>query len=80
MLPSLRMADEQFRAADRTVRLWNIDSGEQLYSFQGHEATVHCVTISRDGTELYPLVVTVQCASGNFCLEYVWPLKKVARL
>jgi WD40 repeat protein len=34
---------------DRTVRLWDVETGEVLHSFAGHEADVQSVVFSPDG-------------------------------
>lgn len=35
---------------DKTVRLWNFSNGQQIRSFDGHDAVVRCVCFSPDGT------------------------------
>lgn len=39
-------------AADRTIYLWNLHTGEVLKKFTGHTATVTCVTFTDDGGKL----------------------------
>jgi WD40 repeat protein len=34
---------------DRTVRLWDVESGHELQRFEGHTGTVHGVAFSPDG-------------------------------
>ena len=36
--------------ADKTVRLWDIETGEQRQMFNGHTASVYSVAFSSDGT------------------------------
>ena len=36
-------------SADRTVRLWNVQTGKELHCFTGHTAEVIGVAISPDG-------------------------------
>ncbi|HKI34834.1 MAG TPA: WD40 repeat domain-containing protein, partial [Gemmataceae bacterium] len=37
---------------DRTVKLWDAATGQELTTFRGHGATVYTVTYSRDGRVL----------------------------
>jgi WD40 repeat protein len=37
---------------DRTVSLWNVKTGKQIFTFFGQEAEVHAVAISPDGKKL----------------------------
>jgi WD40 repeat protein len=37
---------------DKTVRVWNVASGEELYQLQGHGGTVYSVALSSDGKVL----------------------------
>jgi WD40 repeat protein/serine/threonine protein kinase len=48
---------------DKTVRLWNVETGEQLACFVGHEQTVRTVAISPDGKRI---------ASGGFDQVRLW--------
>ncbi len=34
---------------DKTVRVWNLDSGQCLHILQGHTSTVNCVSLTPDG-------------------------------
>ena len=34
---------------DRTIRVWDTESGKQIHQFDGHTGTVWYVTVSRDG-------------------------------
>jgi hypothetical protein len=38
-----------FASADKSVRLWNVESGRDIRRFVGHTASVWCVAISPDG-------------------------------
>src|SRR5207253_6853636 len=36
-------------SGDRTLRLWDVETGQHIRSFEGHTAPVRCVAISHDG-------------------------------
>ena len=37
---------------DRTIRLWDIESGQEIHCFRGHTNGVNCVAVSPDGHRL----------------------------
>jgi len=39
-------------SADGTVRLWNVETGEQLCCYKGHTATIACVAFAPGGREV----------------------------
>jgi len=57
MIRSIAWSPDQQRAAsasyDRTVRVWDIDSGGCLGVFEGHEVGVVNAVWSRDGRHLH---------------------------
>ena len=39
-------------ANDKTVRLWNLETGKEVRRFEGHTSTVWCLAVSPDGRRL----------------------------
>lgn len=39
-------------SADKTIKIWNLKTGRELYTLEGHSDTVNCVAISPDGQTL----------------------------
>jgi WD40 repeat protein len=53
---------------DRTVRLWDLESGRQVHVFRGHTARVYNVAFSADGD-------TALSDSGDGAIR-VWQVPK----
>ncbi len=57
---------------DRTVRLWDLTSGEMLFSLYGHEKDIRALDVSRDGR----WAVT----SGDDHAMFLWDLEQSKRI
>jgi hypothetical protein len=57
---------------DKTIRLWDASTGEELHTLKGHTSTVHSVSFSSDGTRLLS-----QDSKGQ---KLLWDLKSGAVL
>ena len=44
------LASAGFR--DKTVRIWDVQSGEELHVFNGHQGSVRSIAYSADGTRV----------------------------
>merc|ERR1711935_915237 len=52
-------------ASDKTVRVWNAETGESIFKMEGHEGNVTAVDFSPDGTRI------VSASIGDFTVR-VW--------
>jgi len=51
---------------DKTLRLWDLETGKEIRRFEGHEASVYGGGFSPDAAGFYPPVMTRPCACGTW--------------
>ena len=89
-LPALRLAPtadaSRQVSADRTVKIWNTENGEELATLHGHSDCVHGVIYSHDGEEIVSCSAdqSVKVWDGNTGKElgtfrgHIGPVRSVA--